>query len=359
VSGGEEGALNGPSIMPGGDPAAWPILKPILQKIAAKTKDGDPCCDWVGSGGAGHFVKMVHNGIEYGDMQLICEAYGFMKDCMGLNNEAIADVFGEWNGGDLDSYLIEITRDILKHKDSTDPSKYTVDLILDAAGQKGTGKWTCQMALDLGQPLTLIAEAVFARSLSSMKEQRVKAAGVVGKKPPTKAQGDHKQLLDDLSRAVYGAKLVSYAQGFVLMREASKQYNWDLKYGAIALMWRGGCIIRSAFLQDIKKAFDDDASLSNLILAPFFKDKLVEAEPKWRRAASQAVLNGAWAPCILAALSYYEGYTTARLPHNLLQAQRDFFGAHGVERVDKPRGEVSHVIWTAHGGTTSSTFYSK
>jgi len=359
VSGGEEGALNGPSLMPGGDPAAWPILKPILQKIAAKTKSGEPCCDWVGSGGAGHFVKMVHNGIEYGDMQLICEAYGVMKDCFGLGNDAIADVFGKWNQGELDSYLIEITRDILKHKDSSDNSKHTVDLILDAAGQKGTGKWTCQSALDLGQPLTLIAEAVFGRALSSMKEERVKAAGIVNKAPVSKVQGDQAAALDDLASAVFASKLVSYAQGFVLMREASKQYKWDLKYGAIALMWRGGCIIRSAFLQDIKAAFDADHNLLNLLLAPYFKEKVAGALPKWRRAAASAVASGAWMPAILSALSYYEGYTTARLPHNVLQAQRDFFGAHNYERVDKPRGEMFHEDWTGHGGSTTSRSYNQ
>jgi len=356
VSGGEEGALNGPSLMPGGDPKAWPLLKEILQSIAAKTEDGTPCCDWVGKGGAGHFVKMVHNGIEYGDMQLICEAYGFMKNNLGLDNEALADVFEKWNKGDLDSYLIEITRDILRHKHDDDNSKYTVDLVLDLAGQKGTGKWTAISALELGQPLTLIGEAVFARTLSAQKDER-EAAEKELEKPKPKVLENKEEHIKDLEAAVYASKLVSYAQGFVLMREASKEYDWDLQYGSIALMWRGGCIIRSAFLQDIKKAFDDNAKLQNLLLAPFFRAKVEKALPGWRKSASTAVLNGVWFPAVTSALSYYDGYTSGRLPHNLLQSQRDFFGAHTFQRVDKPREEHFHENWTGTGGTTTSTTY--
>eukprot|EP01108_Squamamoeba_japonica_P006946 TRINITY_DN5743_c0_g1_i2.p2 TRINITY_DN5743_c0_g1~~TRINITY_DN5743_c0_g1_i2.p2 ORF type:complete len:492 (+),score=281.13 TRINITY_DN5743_c0_g1_i2:26-1501(+) len=362
VSGGEEGALHGPSLMPGGDPEAWPALKPILQAIAAKVEDGSPCCDWVGKGGAGHFVKMVHNGIEYGDMQLICEAYSFMKKLLLLGNEEMADVLEEWNKGDLDSYLIEITRDILRHKHDSEPDKYTVDLVLDRAGQKGTGKWTAMSSLELGMPLTLIGEAVFARALSAQKEERLAAAKLLGEAANADVNkeaigGDKATHIAALAKAVYAAKLVSYAQGFVLMREASNEYKWDLQYGSIALMWRGGCIIRSAFLQDIKKAFDAEPGLSNLLLAPFFRNKVVDALPSWRQTASLAVLNAVWSPAITSALAYYDGYSSPRLSHNLLQAQRDFFGAHTFQRVDQDDGKYHHENWTGRGGTTTSSTY--
>ena len=355
VSGGEEGALKGPSIMPGGNPDAWPHVKDIFQGISAKTDQGEPCCDWVGSGGAGHFVKMVHNGIEYGDMQMICETYQMMKGGLGMSNEDIHGVFSKWNEGVLDSYLIEITRDIFGHKDE-ETGKHTVDLIMDRAGQKGTGKWTAIEALDIGQPLTLIGEAVFARCISALKEERVAASKVLNG-PDTKFEGDKAAMVADLEQALYASKIVSYAQGYQLMRAVSDERDWKLNYGGIALMWRGGCIIRSAFLNNIRDAFEKDAGLTNLLLDQFFEKAVENAQASWRRVVSQAALLGIPMPAISAALAYYDGYRTERLPANLLQAQRDFFGAHTYERVDKPRGEFFHTNWTGRGGTTSSTTY--
>nr|AUN37064.1 decarboxylating 6-phosphogluconate dehydrogenase [uncultured bacterium] len=354
VSGGEEGALKGPSIMPGGSPAAWEHVKPIFQAIAAKTDDGTPCCDWVGEDGAGHFVKMVHNGIEYGDMQMICETYQIMKDVIGLSNEEMHNVFAEWNKGELDSYLIEITRDILGYKD--EDGKAVVDLILDRAGQKGTGKWTVINALDHGQPLTLISEAVFARCLSALKDERVAASKVLGSAVP-KFTGDKKQLIEDLKQALYASKIVSYAQGYQLMRAQAAEAKWHLNYGGIALMWRGGCIIRSAFLSKIKAAFDKDPNLVNLLLDPFFIDAVKKAEAGWRRVIATAVTLGIPAPALSSALAYFDGYRCERLPANLLQAQRDYFGAHTYERVDKKPGEFFHTNWTGRGGSTSATTY--
>ncbi|HPT78458.1 MAG TPA: decarboxylating NADP(+)-dependent phosphogluconate dehydrogenase [Candidatus Atribacteria bacterium] len=354
VSGGEEGALKGPSIMPGGSPAAWPHVKPIFQAIAAKVSDGTPCCDWVGDNGAGHFVKMVHNGIEYGDMQLICEAYHLMKDYLSMSADEMHEVFKEWNEGELNSYLIEITRDILAYKD-TDGTPL-VEKILDTAGQKGTGKWTSIASLEEGIPLTLIGEAVYARFLSAMKDERVAASRAIsGPKPDF--TGDRRQFINHIKDALYASKIVSYAQGFTLLRAAAKTYGWDLKYGDIALMWRGGCIIRSVFLEEIKKAFDRNNDLANLLLDPFFKEKMEKAQAGWRRVVSAAVLNGIPVPAFISALTYFDGYRTERLPANLLQAQRDYFGAHTYERVDKPRGEFFHTNWTGEGGTTASTVY--
>ncbi|HEG43279.1 MAG TPA: decarboxylating NADP(+)-dependent phosphogluconate dehydrogenase, partial [Phycisphaerales bacterium] len=354
VSGGEEGALKGPSIMPGGSPKAWESVKPIFQKIAAQTDDGEPCCEWVGENGAGHFVKMVHNGIEYGDMQMICETYQMMKDGLGLTNAEMHKVFGEWNAGELDSYLIEITRDILGYKD--EEGNEVVDLILDIAGQKGTGKWTAIAALDVGQPLSLIGEAVFARCLSALKDERVKASQLLaGPKP--EFTGDKNAMIDDLRQALYASKIVSYAQGYQLMRAAAAQYKWNLNYGGIALMWRGGCIIRSVFLGKIKEAFDKNSELGNLLLDPFFKDAVTGTQSAWRRVVSSAVQMGIPMPAIGAALAYYDGYRSDRLPANLLQAQRDYFGAHTYERVDKPRGEFFHTNWTGRGGTTAASTY--
>ncbi len=354
VSGGEEGALKGPSIMPGGSPEAWPHVKPMFQGIAARTPEGEPCCDWVGEDGAGHFVKMVHNGIEYGDMQVICEAYQMMKDGLGMTNEDMHGVFDEWNQGELDSYLIEITRDILGHKEES--GKHTVDLILDTAGQKGTGKWTGIEALTLGQPLTLIGEAVFARCLSALKDERVEAAKQLkGNAQPF--QGDKKQFVNDLRQALYASKIVSYAQGYQLMREAANEYNWNLNYGGIALMWRGGCIIRSVFLGRIRDAFEKKPDLVNLMLDPFFQKAIEDAEPAWRRTVAAAVQMGIPAPAMSSALAYFDGYRCPRLPANLLQAQRDYFGAHTYERVDKPRGEFFHTNWTGRGGATSASTY--
>ena len=353
VSGGEEGALNGPSMMPGGSTAAWPLVKPIFQSICAKA-DGMPCCDWVGEDGAGHFVKMVHNGIEYGDMQLICETYQIMKDLLGMSNAEMHDVFAKWNEGDLDSYLIEITRDILAYRDDT--GAYTLDYILDAAGQKGTGKWTAIAALDEGVPLTLITEAVFARSLSAMKEERVAASAELSGPKKTFA-GDRAAFLSDLHDALYAAKIVSYAQGYALMRQAARTYGWNLNNGGIALMWRGGCIIRSVFLGKIKEAFDRMPNLTNLLLDPFFKEKVLTAQSGWRSVVASAVTNGIPVPSMSAALSYFDGYRTERLPANLLQAQRDFFGAHTYERVDRERGTFFHTNWTGKGGDTSASTY--
>jgi 6-phosphogluconate dehydrogenase len=354
VSGGEEGALLGPSIMPGGSRAAWPAVKPIFQAIAAKVEDGTPCCDWVGDNGAGHFVKMVHNGIEYGDMQLICESYQLMKELLGMSPDEMHEVFKAWNTGDLDSYLIEITRDILAFKD-TDGTPM-VDKILDTAGQKGTGKWTSVTAMDLGMPLTLISEAVFARCLSALKEDRVAASKIL-RGPATKFTGDRKAFIADLERALYASKLVSYAQGYEMMRAAAGEFKWDLSYGGIALLWRGGCIIRSKFLGKIKDAYDKDPQLSNLLLDPFFREKIEAAQESWRRVVATAALNGIWIPAHATALTYYDGFRNGRLPANLLQAQRDYFGAHMYERVDQPRGKFFHTNWTGRGGTTASSAY--
>ena len=355
VSGGEEGALKGPSMMPGGSPAAWPHVKPIFQGICAKVEGGAPCCDWVGEGGAGHFVKMVHNGIEYGDIQLICECYQIMKDYLGMSNEEMHAIFAEWNKGDLDSYLVEITRDILAKKD--DDGKYVLDYILDTAGQKGTGKWTAIAALDHGVPLTLIGESVFARCLSAQKEERVAAAKILEGPKPEKYKGDRAAFLEDLRRALFSAKVVSYAQGYALMRAAAKEYGWNLNYGGIALMWRGGCIIRSVFLGKIKEAFDKNPDIANLLLDSYFQGKLAEAQKGWRNVIASAVVNGIPVPCLSAALEYYDGYRTERLPANMLQAQRDFFGAHTYERTDKPRGEFFHTNWTGEGGDTVAGTY--
>ena len=354
VSGGEEGARRGPSIMPGGSPAAWPHVKNIFQSIAAKVSDGAPCCDWVGEGGAGHYVKMVHNGIEYGDMQLICEAYQLMRDGLGMTADEMSAVFGEWNKGDLDSYLIEITRDILAHKDADGAA--LVDKILDAAGQKGTGKWTVIDSAELGIPITLIAEAVYSRCISSFKEERVAAAKKL-KGPRPKISGDRAKIVEQIRQALYASKIVSYAQGYMLMRAAAKQYGWNLNYGGIALMWRGGCIIRSRFLGDIKAAFDNNPKLTNLLLDPFFRKAIKNSQRGWRNVVATAAKKGIPTPAFSTALNFYDGYRTANLPANLLQAQRDYFGAHTYERVDKPRGEFFHTNWTGRGGTTASTTY--
>ena len=354
VSGGEEGALNGPSLMPGGSPAAWPHIKDIFQKICAKTPEGEPCCDWVGENGAGHFVKMVHNGIEYGDMQLIGETYDLMKRGLGLTNDEMHKIFDEWNKGVLDSYLIEITRDILAYKD--EQGNAVVDLILDAAGQKGTGKWTVVAALDDGMPLTLIGEAVFARCLSAVKEERVEASKQIKGRVST-FKGDKTKFVNDLGAALYASKIVSYAQGYQLMRSAAKTYKWNLNYGGVALMWRGGCIIRSVFLGDIKKAFVRKPDLVNLLMDKFFKSAVSKRQTAWRRVIVQATKLGIPVPCLGSALTYFDGYRAERLPANLLQAQRDFFGAHTYERLDKPRGEFFHTNWTGHGGTTTSRAY--
>lgn len=356
VSGGEEGALKGPSLMPGGSKAAWQHIKPIFQSIAAKVEDGSPCCDWVGDEGAGHFVKMVHNGIEYGDMQLICEAYSLMKHVVGLSNTEIADVFTQWNKGELDSYLIEITRDIFRAKDDVHKDKELVDFILDVAGQKGTGKWTVITALDLGLPLTLIGEAVFARCLSAQKEERVEASKLLPG-PKANYKGDKAKFVDCIQAALLAAKIVSYTQGYVLMRAAAKEFKWELNYGGIALMWRGGCIIRSKFLGKIKEAFDKTPTLSNLLFAEYFNKTIGSCQDGWREVVAEATKQGIPVPAISSALSYYDGLRSEKLPANLLQAQRDFFGAHTFERVDQPRGKVFHHNWTGHGGTTASTTY--
>ncbi len=354
VSGGEEGALLGPSIMPGGSPAAWEHVKPIFQKISAQTEAGEPCCEWVGQNGAGHYVKMVHNGIEYGDMQMICETYQLMKEGLGMTNDEMHEVFKQWNQAELDSYLIEITRDILGYKDQD--GNYVIDLILDTAGQKGTGKWTAISALDMGQPVTLIGEAVFARCLSALKQQRVSASKQLAG-PSTKFSGDKKAFIDDLRKALYASKIVSYAQGYMLMKSAADEYNWDLNYGGIALMWRGGCIIRSVFLGKIKEAFDSNPKLENLLLDPFFKGAVESAQEAWRNVVKTAIELGIPVPAISTALAFYDGYRHERLPANLLQAQRDYFGAHTYERVDKPRGEFFHTNWTGRGGETSASTY--
>ncbi len=355
VSGGEEGALKGPSIMPGGDAEAWPAVKEILQSIAAKVEDGTPCCDWVGPEGAGHFVKMVHNGIEYGDMQLIGEAYWLMKNLLGLDAKALHEVFARWNKGVLDSYLIEITRDIFGFNDP-ETGQPLVELILDKAGQKGTGKWTVSTALDFGVPLTLIGEAVFSRCLSAQKDERVAAAPQLAG-PRATFRGDTETLIDDIEQALYASKIISYAQGYALMDAMTRESGWQINKGGVALMWRGGCIIRSAFLGKIKEAFDKNPNLPNLMLAPYFQDALARAQDSWRRVCAAAAINGVPVPAMSSALAYYDGYRSANLPANLLQAQRDYFGAHTYERTDRPRGQFFHNNWTGHGGTTSSTTY--
>ncbi len=355
ISGGEEGARNGPSIMPGGNPEAWPHVKEIFQAIAAKVDGDQPCCDWVGDGGAGHYVKMVHNGIEYGDMQLICEVYDILRRGLGMDTDAIADTFTKWNRGDLDSYLIEITSHILRHQD--EDGKPLVDNILDVAGQKGTGKWTGIEALDLGIPVTLIGEAVFARCLSALKDERVAASKVL-KGPSATFKGDKERFIDDLGHALYAAKIISYTQGFMLMRQAAHDYHWKLNYGAVAMMWRGGCIIRSAFLGKINEAYNKNEKLNNLLLDPFFHDAIEDAQAGWRRVISTIVELGIPTPCLSTALAFYDGYRSERLPANLLQAQRDYFGAHTYERVDHPRKEYFHTNWTGTGGKVSATSYS-
>jgi len=354
VSGGEEGALMGPSIMPGGSARAWPHVKEIFQAISAKVEDGTPCCDWVGDNGAGHFVKMVHNGIEYGDMQLISEAYNLMKNLLGMRSDEMYGVFKEWNEGELDSYLIEITRDILAYRD--EDGEPLLEKILDTAGQKGTGKWTGIEALNLGIPLTLIGESVFARCLSAIKEERVAASRLLSGPVPSFG-GDRALFINDIKNALYASKIVSYAQGYTLMREAAREYVWDLNYGGIALLWRGGCIIRSVFLGKIKEAYDRDPALPNLLLDPFFKEKVEAAQEGWRKVVATALVNGIPVPAFTTALNYFDGYRSERLPANMLQAQRDYFGAHTYERLDKPRGKFFHTNWTGRGGDTSSSTY--
>jgi 6-phosphogluconate dehydrogenase len=354
VSGGEEGARRGPSLMPGGSPGAWPHVKNIFQKVAAKVADGAPCCDWVGENGAGHYVKMVHNGIEYGDMQLICEAYHLMKDGLGMTADEMHSVFAEWNKGDLDSFLIEITRDILAFKD-TDGAPL-VDKILDTAGQKGTGKWTVISSQELGIPITLMAEAVYSRCVSALKDERVAASQKLsGPKPAI--SGDRAKLVEQIRQALYASKIISYAQGYMLMRSAAKEHGWNLNYGGIALMWRGGCIIRSRFLGMIKEAYDKNPKLTNLLLAPFFRKAIRSCQRSWRNVVSIAAKKGIPVPAFSTALAFYDAYRSARLPANLLQAQRDYFGAHTYERLDQPRGQFFHTNWTGRGGDVSSSTY--
>ncbi len=354
VSGGEEGARKGPSIMPGGNKEAWSQIRKIFQDISAKTDSGEACCDWVGTDGAGHYVKMVHNGIEYGDMQLITEAYQLMRDGLNLSHDEMHGIFTEWNKGPLDSYLIEITRDIMAYKD--EDGTPLVEKILDTAGQKGTGKWTGISAMELGQPVTLIGEAVFSRCLSALKEERVAASKVL-KGPDIHFSGDKSSFTVDLEQALLFAKIISYAQGFMLMREAAKEYDWELNYGGIALMWRGGCIIRSVFLGKIKEAFEKNPELSNLLTDDYFKDIVVKTQGSLRRVVSKAVELGIPVPTLSTALAFFDGYRSERLPANLLQAQRDYFGAHTYERVDRPRGEFHHTNWTGTGGNVSSSTY--
>jgi 6-phosphogluconate dehydrogenase len=359
VSGGEEGALLGPSIMPGGHPDAWLPVKPLFQAIAAKVEGGVPCCDWVGSGGAGHYVKTVHNGIEYGDIQLICEAYHFLKTVLKLGNEELREIFDNWNKGDLDSYLIEITRDILGKREEEKKDQYVVDNILDVAGQKGTGKWTAISALDLGMPVSLIAEAVFARCLSAQKDERVRAAAILEGPEEEDYKGDKKALVEAVRDALFASKLVSYAQGFVLMKAASDEHKWNINFGSVALMWRGGCIIRSAFLGKIKDAFQKtENKLENLLLDDYFQKKTKACQKGWRKVVAEAAIRGIPIPAISSALNYFDGYRSVRLPANLLQAQRDYFGAHQYERVDQPRGQFFHTNWTGRGGVTASSAYS-
>lgn len=354
VSGGEEGARHGPSIMPGGSRTAWPHVKPIFQAIAAKVPSGEACADWVGDGGAGHYVKMVHNGIEYGDMQLISEAYHLMKDGLGMSNEEMHRVFTRWNSTELDSYLIEITADILTK--TYDDGTYVIDTVLDAAGQKGTGKWTGINALDAGIPVTLIVEAVFARSLSALKEERVSASSILPG-PKNTFTGDRNAFVDDLEKALLAAKIISYAQGFMLIREASDVNNWNINYGNVALLWREGCIIRSVFLGKIKEAFDKNHELKNLLLDDYFSGLIDESQHAWRRVVAKAVEIGIPVPTLSAALSFYDGYRNARLPANMIQAQRDYFGAHTFERIDGKRGEFHHFDWIGSGGSATSGTY--
>ena len=354
VSGGEEGARHGPSIMPGGSPEAWPHVKPIFQAVAAKVEDSSPCCDWVGADGAGHFVKMVHNGIEYGDMQLIGESYQLLKEVLGLSADEMHQVFAEWNKGKLDSYLIEITRDILAYKD--EDGQPLVEKILDTAGQKGTGKWTAVSALDMGIPLTLIGEAVMSRFLSALKDERVAASKVLSGPAPA-FDGDKSAFINDLREALYASKIISYTQGYMLMRATAQEYGWNLNYGGIALMWRGGCIIRSVFLGKIKEAFDQNPDLTNLLLDPYFKEQVETAQASWRRVVARAVELGIPVPAMSSALAFFDGYRRDRLPANLLQAQRDYFGAHTYERVDQPRGQFFHTNWTGAGGDVTAGTY--
>jgi 6-phosphogluconate dehydrogenase len=355
VSGGEEGALHGPSIMPGGSPAAWPHVKPIFQAIAAKVADGTPCCDWVGTDGAGHYVKMVHNGIEYGDMQMIAEAYFLLRHLLGMPPAEMHEVFAQWNKGELNSYLIEITADIMAFVDE-ETGKPMVDVILDTAGQKGTGKWASQSALDMGTPAPTVAEAVFARFMSAMKQERVAASKILSG-PTPQYDGDRQALVEDIRRALYASKICSYAQGFQLIKMAAAEYNWDLNYGRLALLWREGCIIRAQFLERIEEAFRAQPDLANLLLAPYFREAIDSSQAAWRRVVAMAALNGIPIPAFGSALVYYDSYRIGRLSANILQAQRDYFGAHTYERVDKPRGEFFHTNWTGRGGTTSSTSY--
>lgn len=356
ISGGEEGARHGPSIMPGGNKDAWPLVKDIFQGISAKAKeDGLACCEWIGEGGAGHYVKMVHNGIEYGDMQLICEAYQLLREYLGLSVDEIKDIFSSWNRGVLSSYLIEITSSVLSHKDSD--GKPLVDKILDVAGQKGTGKWTGISALDLGQPVTLIGEAVFARCLSSLKEQRMKASKLFPQSRPS-FTGDKKQFVEEVRQALYASKIISYAQGFMLMKAAADDFKWHLNYGSIALIWREGCIIRSRFLNDIKKAYDKNPALENLLFDEFFKGEITSAEKGWRKVVARAIESGIAVPCFSTALAFYDGYRSEHLPANLLQGLRDFFGAHTYERIDAPRGKFFHTNWTGSGGNATAGSYS-
>ncbi|HKF46586.1 MAG TPA: decarboxylating NADP(+)-dependent phosphogluconate dehydrogenase, partial [Terracidiphilus sp.] len=355
VSGGEEGARRGPSIMPGGRPEAWPHVKEIFQGIAAKVEDGTPCCDWVGEEGAGHYVKMVHNGIEYGDMQLICEAYDLLKRPLGLSADELQSVFADWNKGELDSYLIEISSHIFAARD--EDGQPLVDKILDTAGQKGTGKWTVISALDMGQPVTLIGESVFSRCLSALKDERVRASGVLKGPGITSFSGDRAEFIEDVRRALYCSKIISYAQGYMLLRAAAEEFGWNLNMGGIALMWRGGCIIRSRFLGKIKEAFANNPELSNLLLDSFFSAVLNQYQDGWRKTLQRAVEVGIPTPAFATALAFFDGYRAERLPANLLQAQRDYFGAHTYERVDKARGEFFHTNWTGHGGRVSSTTY--
>jgi 6-phosphogluconate dehydrogenase len=356
VSGGEEGARHGPSIMPGGNPAAWPHVKDILQSIAAKDLEGSPCCEWIGADGAGHYVKMVHNGIEYGDMQLIGEAYQLLKDGLGIGADELSRIFAEWNKSELDSFLIEITATIFSKKD--DDGQPLIDKILDTAGQKGTGKWTAISALDLGMPVTLIGESVFARCLSALKEERVRASATLsGPKQIDVTAEQKKDFVENVRRALYCSKIISYAQGYMLLRAADEERNWNLNMGAIALLWSGGCIIRSAFLGDIKKAFAKNARLENLLVDDFFSTAINKYQMSWRRAQIHAIELGIPAPAFSTALAFYDGYRTKRLPANLLQAQRDFFGAHTYERIDKERGTFFHTDWTGHGGATASSSY--
>jgi 6-phosphogluconate dehydrogenase len=354
VSGGEEGARNGPSIMPGGSKEAWPHVKDILQSIAATGSDGKPCCDWVGDDGAGHYVKMVHNGIEYGDMQLIGEAYNLLRSLIGLNNDEMSDVFKKWNEGVLDSYLIQITSEILAYRDTD--GQPLIDKILDTAGQKGTGKWTVMNASELAQPATVIAEALFARFTSALKDERVEASKNL-KGPDITHPENKDEMIEQIGQALYASKIISYAQGYMMMKAAAKEYSWEFNYGGVAQMWTGGCIIRSRFLKDIKEAYDKNPDLENLILDPFFKDALQTNQVDWRKVLSIGVENGIPMPAFAAALSFFDSYRSERLPANLVQAQRDYFGAHTYELIGKPRGEFFHTNWTGHGGTTSASTY--